>query len=155
MIRNSDVNDLVEGENGKSYLHDKKWTIIYRDTNPIELSRFTLAHELGHIFLAHELAYIKYLSASEFCTKSKSEQQADAFAMRLLCPACVLWALELHTAEEIAAYCHIPLNIAKQRACRMNALYKRNRFLSGKSERMVFEQFSDYLTEQQTIRKNP
>ncbi len=152
VLRNSDVNDLTEGENGRSYCKNGNWTIIYRDTNPIELSRFTLAHELGHILLAHELAFIQYLNEREFASRSKSEQQADDFAIRLLSPACILWALDLHSAEEIAAYCHIPLEIAKKRADRMKTLYKRNCFLSTETERLVFEQFSDYLTEQHTTK---
>lgn len=35
----------------------------------------------------------------------KKIEEADMFAARLLCPSCVLWGLNLHTADEIARTC--------------------------------------------------
>ena len=61
VIRNSIVDDLLPGENGKAYFDGKWWRIIYNDLNSTELSRFTIAHELGHIFLGHELTHKKSL----------------------------------------------------------------------------------------------
>lgn len=146
VVRNSLVSDLLPGENGKAYYDGKTWTIIYQDKNPSPLSRFTIAHELGHIFLGHDLKHAKYTDAQEFIGKPKSELQADMFALRLLCPACVLHELNLQTATEIASTCRIPLAMAKLRATRMHELNKRNKFLSHPLEQEVYKNFEAYLT---------
>ncbi len=142
VIRNTLVDDLLPGENGKAYFDGQEWIIIYNDLNPTNVSRYTIAHELGHILLGHELAHIKYPQAKEFKIRAKSEQQADSFAIRLLCPACVLWGLDLHTSEEISARCRVPEEQASARAKRMKALYGRNKFLSDPLEKKVYEQFT-------------
>ena len=145
VIKNSTVDHLLATENGKTYYDGKNWIIIYNDKNSVPLCRFTVAHELGHIFLGHELVYEKQVSSMEFTHSPKYEQQANMFALRLLCPTCLLWALELHTPEEIANRCQIPLSLAAVRASRMKLLIKRNRFLTSPLERQVFEQFRPYL----------
>ena len=99
VIKNSVVDILFPGENGRSYYDGNYWYIIYDDRNPLELSRFTIAHELGHYFLGHELKYVQFAHTQEVAQKPISEEQADRFAIRLLCPACVLWGLDLHTPE--------------------------------------------------------
>lgn len=141
VIKNSLVNDLLPNENGKAYYDGQQWIIIYNDQNPIELSRFTIAHELGHILLGHELTHVKYAEVKEFKIRPRSEQQADAFAIRLLCPACVLGGLELHTAEEISAHCRIPEALATSRAKRMKELYRRGKFLTDPLEEQLYRQF--------------
>ncbi len=145
VIKNTEVNALTHEENGRSFFDGDKWFIIYNDLNPIDVSRFTIAHELGHIFLKHELAHIKYADIKQISQKSKSEQQADMFAVRLLCPACFLWALNIHTAQDIANYCKVPLDIAKKRAKHMKALYKRNKFLTHPLEKEVYNNFVDNI----------
>ena len=67
------------------------------------------------------------------------------FASRLLAPACVLWALNARTPEEIAALCQISHQAAKFRAERMAILYERNRFLSSPLERKVYDQFKEFI----------
>ena len=145
VIRNSMVDDLLPGENGKAYFDGEQWIIIYNDLNPTELSRFTIAHELGHIFLGHELTHTKYVQASGFTAKQKSEEQADQFAIRLLCPACVLWGLDLHAPNEIAKHCKVDVKIASIRAKRMKILYAREKFLTAPLEKEVFDRFSFYI----------
>ena len=134
VIKNSDVSDLLPGERGKAYYNGVNWFIIYDDTQSIELSRFTIAHELGHIFLGHALTYAQYSNIQEFGEKPKAEEQADSFAIRLLCPACVLMSLELYDAESIAKYCKVPLSHAKNRAKRMHTLRRRNMFFTDPME---------------------
>ncbi len=141
VIKNSLIHDLLPGEHGKAYFNGWKWIVIYDDLQPTVVSRFTLAHELGHIFLGHHLAYIKYREIQEFQNAGKAEKQADAFAQRLLCPACVLWDLNLHTTEEIAQRCRVDLPIAEKRAQRMKTLYQRNKFLTDPLEKEVYKQF--------------
>lgn len=145
VIKNSLIHDLLPGEYGKSYFNGHKWIIIYDDRQPTPVARFTLAHELGHIFLGHNIAYIKYHSIQEFQNKGKSEQQADAFAVRLLCPACILWGLGLHRADEIAQYCRVPEDVAREREARMKILYERNRFLTTELEQKIYKNFSPYI----------
>ncbi|MBQ8140601.1 MAG: ImmA/IrrE family metallo-endopeptidase [Clostridia bacterium] len=148
VIRNSSVNELMPGENGKSYFDGSKWIIIYNDENPTSVSRFTIAHELGHIFLGHELKRVKYLNANEFRSKPRAEQEADMFAERLLCPACVLWELNLYSPEDIADICRVPQSVANVRASRMQELYKRNKFLSSPLEKELYINFFEYLSGQ-------
>lgn len=146
ILKYSDVNPgrLSAGESGVTCFVGNDIYIIYRDTEPIERCRFTIAHELGHILLGHRLIGDK-LSRKFDLTKPEAEQEADIFASRLLAPACVLWGLNLHTAEEIAAVCNISISAALARAERMEVLYKRNKFLTSSLERQVYKQFEDYI----------
>ena len=145
VIRNSLANKLAGQEKGKALTDGRDWIIVYDDTQPADVCRFAIAHELGHIFLGHDLKYVKYVGMQEFEGKEKAEQQADAFALRLLCPACVLHALDLQTAEEIASACKVPLDVAKLRADRMRELNKRNKFFTNPLEREVYKSFETYL----------
>ncbi len=148
VIKNSLIRDLRPGEYGKAYFNGQKWIVIYDDTKPTVVSRFTLAHELGHIFLGHHLAYIKYAEIRQFHKIPKSEQQADTFAQRLLCPACILWGLNLHTPTEISQYCRVSTDVANIRAKRMESLYQKNKFLTNKLEQELYQNFLPYLKNQ-------
>ena len=141
VIKNSNVNILLDGENGRSYFDGTRWYIIYDDRNPTEVSRFTIAHELGHIFLGHELKHIKYSHTKQIMATPKSEIQADRFAVRLLCPACVLWKHELYSPEDIARSCRVDMNVATERAERMKTLKKRSCFLKSPIEKELYEKF--------------
>ena len=145
VIKASQCGALEPNENGRSFYDGDEWFIIYNDLNPVDISRFTIAHELGHIFLGHELALGKYAGIQQFSQKPKSEQQADMFAIRILCPACVLWALNLQDVHDIAYRCKIPSEIAKSRADRMKELYTRNKFLTNPLEKEVYNNFVDYI----------
>lgn len=153
VIKNSVVDELSLGEHGRAYFDGTNWYIIYDDRDPKELSRFTVAHELGHIFLGHALSYAKYSHMREVDKKPKSEQQADLFAIRLLCPACVIWGLDLHTPAEISDVCMVELGVARQRAKRISELYQRGRFLHSPLERQVYEMFEPFICEQKTRHK--
>lgn len=141
VIRNSAVNELLPAECGKAYFDGIGWIIIYDDAQPVSVSRFTLAHELGHIFLGHGLKCGQRPNMSEFTAGMKSEMQADMFAERLLCPSCVLWKMGISAADEIAGYCRVPYEVARRRAERMKELYRRDRFLTSPLERKVFSNF--------------
>ena len=73
------------------------------------------------------------------------EQAANRFAADLLAPACVLWGLDLHQAEDIARVCKISIQAAQFRAERMEILYQRNKFLLHPLERAVYRQFEPYI----------
>ncbi len=150
VVKNSLVDDLLPSEDGKAYYDGSQWIIIYRDENLVELSRFIIAHELGHILLGHDLANVKYAQAQEFVFQEKSEQQADAFALRILCPACVLNDLDCYSKEDIMQYCRLPAKRAENRAQRIKMLRKKNVFLTDPVERQLYEQFEGYIKKQKT-----
>lgn len=144
ILKNSVVNELKPGEVGASVLDGDMWYIIYDDTVSKGRIRFTIAHELGHIFLGHPLK-IGYHARTIDVRKPEVETDADMFASRLLCPACVLWGLNLHTPEEIKEVCNVSYAAAKIRSERMKILYERNKFLTSSLERQVYNNFIDYI----------
>lgn len=145
VIKNSAVGELQPSESGLSFFDGDRWYIIYDDDDTIERSRFTVAHELGHIFLGHDLKKGYHARTQMFDVRPEIERDADMFAARLLCPACVLWALDLHTADDIARTCRVSHTVAKIRADRMDRLYKRNKFLASPLEREVYDNFGDFI----------
>ncbi len=153
--KNSQINELLPHEEAKTYYDGNTWIIIYNDLNDLYVSRFAIAHELGHIFLGHEKALGKYANVEEFGKKPKSEQQADLFALRLLCPSCVLMQLNLHSAQEICNACHIPVSWAEKRSVRMSKLYKNNKFYTDPLEVKVSENFLKfYKSKKITVKFN-
>ena len=153
VVRNSLAHILKRDELAKSFYDGRNWLIVYDDSRSTVESRLTVAHELGHILLGHDMKHTLYAYAKEFDKKPKSEQQADMFALRLLCPACVLWKLDLHTPEEIARYCRVPLGTAEERSARMNILYERNKFLTSDIEKDVYSRFESYISAELKLRK--
>ncbi len=146
VLLNSDVNMLEPLEMAISIFAEGKCYIIYDDTLPYEVVRFTLAHELGHIVLGHNLieSIDERILISELIPKA--EREADTFASRLLAPACVLGGLGIKNYEDIARLCEISLPAAKVRAKRMEELYKRNKFLTSLQEKKVYAQFEEFTT---------
>lgn len=144
VIKNSSVNLLYPSENGASILYAKECFIVIDDENTIQRCRFTIAHELGHILLGHPTRN-GYHARTIDKDRPEIEREADMFASRLLAPACVLWGLGLHTAEEIAKACNISLTAAAIRTERMEVLYKRGKFLTNPLERRVYSQFSNFI----------
>lgn len=110
-----------------------------------ERQRFTAAHELGHILLGHVGKY-ELVNREPEPGDNPIEQAANVFASRLLAPACVLWALNARTPEEIAALCQISHQAAAFRAERMAILYQRNMFLTSQLEQQVYKQFSEFIS---------
>ena len=92
-------------------------------------------HEIGHIVFGH----------ADGITNDVDEYTVERFAIDVLAPACVLWGLDLHSAEDIARVCNISITAARIRAKRMEVLYDRNMFLSHPLERQVFNQFKDFI----------
>ena len=146
VLKNTDVGMLAGNESGACYYiyANEEWFLIYDDEATTGRRRTAIAHELGHIFLGHEFAEGTY-GRTFNSRKPKSEEQADAFAARLLCPACVLWGLGIHTADDIAKICSVSLAEAKKRAERMKLLYERQKFLTSPIEKKLFEQFKSFI----------
>lgn len=146
LIKNSQAHELRPDEAGISVFDGKQWIIIYDDQVPLGRKRFTVAHELGHIFLGHSLI-AGFYARTPRGTIPRVENEANIFASRFLAPACVLWGLGVHTADEIARICEISQEAATIRANRMEELYKRNMFLTSPLERRVYKQFEKFIQE--------
>lgn len=119
--------------------------VIFVSKNCIpERQRFTCAHELGHILLGH-VGHYQLVNREPTRGDNPVEQAANVFASRLLAPACVLWALNVRTPEEIAALCQISYQAAAFRAERMAILYERGKFLASPLERQIHAQFREFI----------
>lgn len=110
--------------------------------------RFTAAHELGHILLGHIGNYGNLINREPSPDDNPIEQDANVFASRLLAPACVLWALKVDSAAQIAELCDISIQAAEFRMKRMTLLYERDKFLTSPLERQVYEQFIPWISSQ-------
>lgn len=143
-IRQDNGSILLPHERGATITDGTKTYIILRQSN-IASMRYTTAHELGHIFLGHPMIDGKY--GRTFIIDNPIEYQAERFAIDILAPACVLWALNIHTPQEIAQLCNISMSSAVKRARRMKELYHRNRFLLHPLERQVYHQFENFIEE--------
>lgn len=120
--------------------------ILYDSELPPGRVRFTVAHEIGHLVLGHVAPGQRTMVNREPSPgDNPTETSANQFAARLLAPACVLWGLGLHTADEITEACHISKQAARFRAERMEVLYVRNKFLLSPLEREVYRNFLPYI----------
>lgn len=145
ILRNADIHVLQPRESGLSLYDGQQWFVVFDETDSRQRRRFTVAHEIGHIFLGHALRAESRFARTFVKDKPIYETEADIFASRLLAPACVLWALNLHTADEIAEVCNISITAAQNRAQRMEVLSARNKFLTHPLERQVLAQFDDFI----------
>ena len=134
----------VDDNDGYSTIIGGRGMIFVSDRCIQTRQRFTAAHELGHILLGHVGKY-QLVNREPSSKDNPIEQEANVFASRLLAPACVLWALNARTPEEIAALCQISYQAASYRADRLELLYKRNMFLSSPMEQEVFRQFLPFI----------
>ncbi len=121
--------------------------ILLNKNQSAQRQRFTVMHELGHYLLGHVGSNPRFRDSS----RTEEEQAADRFAVGCLMPACVLWALGIHTAEDIAKLCNVSMQAAQIRAARMEVLYKRNMFLSHPLERQVFRQLQEFINSQKGV----
>ncbi len=135
IVRKDVAGTLGADERGKAVNADGELRIVVRDM-PVPQKRYTIIHEIGHIVLGH----------TESDSRSDvDEYAAERFAIGVLAPACVLWGIDVKTAEEIAELCNISITSAGIREKRMQELYARNKFLTSPLERQVFEQFLDFI----------
>ena len=145
ILKNSDVNELEEGQSGLTTWQDGKFYIVYRDTEPSYRCRFTIAHELGHIFLGHVM--IDTPMYRTFAINNDNESAANVFARDLLAPACVLHELGITNATDIAKLCNISPTAAGYRAERMAILEARNAWYMHPLEHQVYRQFEKFIRE--------
>lgn len=134
----------TDGNDGTSMIAGDRARILISQECSVVRQRFTCAHELGHILLGHVGRY-QLVNREPDPKDNPIEQAANVFASRLLAPACVLWALDARTPEQISALCQISYQAASFRAERMALLYERGRFLTSPLEKQVYEQFADFI----------
>lgn len=148
LIQRRNLSEIVARSDGLSFFAGDTPVVLYNETCTPERIRFTVAHELGHIVLGHVFpGSITTVNREPSPQDDPRETAANQFAARLLAPACVLWGLNLHTAEEIAQTCRISKQAAEFRADRMNELYSRNRFLTSPLERRIYQRFAPFIKE--------
>ena len=135
--------DTLKGASGMIRVVNGKLCMFVNNSQSVQRQRFTVLHELGHFKLGH-LGNAPMLRNYE-SIRTEEEQLADKFAADVLMPACVLWALNIHTAEEIVDLCNVSMQAANIRAERMKVLYGRNKFLSHPLERKVYSQFQTFI----------
>lgn len=147
VIPNSTVSMLSPGDRGRAIAVNDTWYIIVNDEDTPRACRFTIAHELGHIFMGHAVkkGYAGHARSKQFVIKPETESAADTFASRLLCPAIVLYALDVRTPQEIMEICDVSHACAALRAKRMEVLYQRNKFFQSPLERKVYENFRPFI----------
>ncbi len=143
IIENSSlkIHQLKDNERGKIMIFQNQLILVVRDTDPMYIQRYTIAHEIGHILLGKDIY----------------EYEAERFAIGILAPSCVLWALNIHEPEDIAKLCKISITAARIKAKRMADLYHREQewlktkgfscFLLTDLERKVYEQFKPFIDE--------
>lgn len=131
------------GASGEIRNPDGEIYILTDVSQSVARRRFTIMHELGHYLLGH--LGDTPLSRSRNSVRPEEEYAAERFAVGVLMPACVLWGLGIHNAEDIAQLCGVSMQAAKIRAERMEILYQRNKFLLHHLERQVFQQFQRFI----------
>lgn len=146
LLESTGLADVAKQVSGLTFCSGSQPVILFNDSETPQRIRFTIGHELGHIVLGH-------VQPGEHTSQNRepqpgdsaTEQAANRFAADLLAPACVLWGLDLHRAEDIAEVCKISIRAARFRAERMEILYQRNKFLLHPLERAVYQQFEPYI----------
>lgn len=146
LILKRNLTALTVQTDGLTFYAGAEPVILYSEACSPERIRFTIAHELGHIVLGHVVpGSITTANREPSLGDSPQETAANQFAARLLAPACVLWGLDLHTADEIAVACRISKKAAQFRSERMKTLYARNKFLSSPLERKLYQRFIPFM----------
>ena len=139
--------DMIDRTDGFLAYISGEPVIFYDQSCVPGRQRFTIAHELGHYLLGHvQPGQVTTINREPTPGDSPQERQANQFAARVLAPACVLWGLDLHSADEIAAACGISRAAAAFRAERMRELYQRGKFLTAPQERQVYRQFETFIS---------
>lgn len=148
ILSKTGLTKLTQDTDGMTFLIGEKPIIMYDPIRYAPRIRFTIAHELGHLILGHvSKGQCTVMNREPAPNDAPEEMAANQFATRLLAPACVLWGLNLHSAEEIADVCQISHQAAAFRAERMAILYERGKFLTSPLERQVYSQFGPFIKE--------
>ena len=139
------IDPCPEVGDGFSVFIDDVPHICIEKGKSVRRTRFTIAHELGHILLGHVGKY-NLVNREPSAHDDPLEQSANAFAARLLAPACVLWGCGVCSAADIAELCGVSAIAARYRWERMQILLERGKFCTSPVERRVYHRFSDFIS---------
>ena len=146
LLESTGLAEVAKQVSGMTFYAGSQPVILFNDAETPQRVRFTIGHELGHIVLGHvQPGEYTHQNREPQPGDSPTEQAANRFAADLLAPACVLWGLDLHRAEDIAEGCKISIQAARFRAERMEILYQRNKFLLHPLEQEVYRQFEPFI----------
>lgn len=147
--------EIWQGTDGFSVIVRGRKLILYRDDCIVTRARFTIAHELGHYALGDVSSTPTKRNFEPTEEDDDIETAANMFAARILSPACVLRALNVTKAEQIARLCGVSMAAAKWRCKRLLALYEREQewlatrgrscFFISPLEVQVFRQFKPFI----------
>lgn len=136
----------MEAVDGFTFYGRGTYYIFYNNQCSPGRQRFTIGHELGHVALGHMLdGQFTTMNREPAIGDAPEETQANQFAARILAPACVLHALKVRNAEEIARLCGISRQAAEFRLARLRVLEQRGKYFTSPLERQVYEQFIPFL----------
>jgi len=120
----------------------QSYVLCYDDSVPMNEIRWTLTHEIGHIVLSHVSPSCPILARNGIGNVFY-EMEADNFALRVLCPACILQECGVDTLDGIAQMCGIPCSRAR------SALTYVQRFVTDRQTAPLISrlkcQFSDFI----------
>ena len=119
LLRRLRLGACLHDSDGFLFRLDAVPVIFYNQSRPVCRQRFTVAHELGHLALGHSGPLLHRTAGRP---DSPAERAANSFAADLLSPPCVLGALGVASAPQIARLCRISTQAA---ACRMDQLRRR------------------------------
>lgn len=170
LIRQHHLKRYTENCAFTAIIHQRP-VIFYNDELPEAEQRLCIGHEIGHIVCGHMvyensvfdgIATVSNHGAGR--DEDVVEESATAFALRLLAPACVLWALRAFRPSEIEKLCFIPHRASRLRAERMKELLEREKhylatrgktcFLMNRTEQKVFQNFHDFIEHEKPFLKN-
>ncbi len=150
IIQRTKLDQAAHRTDGMTFYMQNVPVVLYDEKTLPQRAKFTVAHEVGHIIMGHvKPGYFTVANREPQPGDAPEEQAANQFAARLLAPACVLWGMGVHSAEEIMELCRISKSAAEFRAHRMAELYRRNQFLTSPLERKVYRQFQPFIREYQ------
>ena len=158
LIRRAGLADRVRSGDGFLFRpEDGPPVIFYNGFATVGRQRFTVAHELGHYVLGHTG---RLLNREPSPTDNPQERAANAFAARLLAPACVLRGLKVRGAAQIVHYCGISQQAAEYQMERLTELYRRDAaymaehgrsyFFRSELEWKVYQQFEPFILAQRS-----
>lgn len=125
-----------------SYQLNDDYYIAYKSELHIDkaILRVAVMHELCHIFLKHP-TYGDSFTGNILERSAIAELEANKLMRRIMAPSIILHMCGCSSAEEIAALCGVPMDLAEQRYYHLQDLRHRNAFLISDHERDLLNNF--------------
>lgn len=170
LIRENGLSGYTKNDAFSTML-DGRYIVFYDDTRSVEEKRVMILHEVAHIVNNHMQYENSVYDGKATVWNRVGEREPDEvelaatqYALKLLAPACVLWALKIVKPGDVEELCQIPHRCARLRAERMKELYDREKhflakeghtcFLLSRDERDVYRNFTGFIEKEKERRKN-